>query len=126
MSQLKILDVGHCNYDGPRMKRLWQEKLHAHVDEADSTADALDRIAKTKYDLVLVNRIHAFTDESGLDTIKALLAADASTPAMLVSDKPDAQKQAEAIGARPGFGKAQLGDDALLDFLRKSAGAESA
>jgi hypothetical protein len=34
---------------------------------------------------------------------------------MLVSNFPEAQAQAEALGALPGFGKAALGDPALAD-----------
>jgi len=36
---IKILDVGQCGFDGPRMSRLCREKLDATVDRAATEED---------------------------------------------------------------------------------------
>jgi CheY-like chemotaxis protein len=56
---IRILDVGQCGFDGPRMAALWRERLGAIVDNADSGHDALQRLQHQKYDAILVNRVLA-------------------------------------------------------------------
>jgi CheY-like chemotaxis protein len=121
---IKILDVGQCGFDGPRMASLWQEQLGATVERVDSGDEAAEQLGKGKFDLVLVNRLLARDSTSGLDVIKELLARDASVPVMLVSDKPDAQEAAVALGAVRGFGKADLGEPATIELVRSVAGGE--
>ena len=49
---IKILDVGQCGFDGPRMSRLLREKLDATVDRAATEEDATRRLTAGKYNLV--------------------------------------------------------------------------
>jgi hypothetical protein len=39
---------------------------------------------------------------------------------MLVSDQPDAQQQAAALGALPGFGKSNLESEDTVNLLRNA------
>jgi CheY-like chemotaxis protein len=122
---MRILDIGQCGFDGPRMESLWREKLGATVDRCDSGGDALKCLGRAKYDVVLVNRILARTGDSGLEVIRNLIASGMKTPVMLVSDRSDAQDQALALGAVRGFGKAELGEQSTLDLVQSVAAGKS-
>jgi CheY-like chemotaxis protein len=80
------------------------------VDRADGLADARKALGQARYALVLVNRQLDADGTEGVDVIRAIKADDAvsSIPVMLVSNFADAQEAAQAAGAEPGFGKAQL------------------
>jgi DNA-binding response OmpR family regulator len=120
---IRILDIGQCGFDGPRMARLWRSQLNATVIQCDDAPAAAQLLAEGRYDIILVNRILAVTGGSGLDVIKSLLPSttQTKTPIMLVSDLPDAQAAAIALGALPGFGKAALADQSTLDLVQKAA-----
>jgi two-component system chemotaxis response regulator CheY len=122
---MRILDVGQCGFDGPRMEELWREALGAQVDAADSAEQALECVRNEKYDLVLVNRILAFDDSPGLEVVKQLLHLHKRPPVMLVSDRPDAQDAAVALGAVRGFGKASLGEQSTLDLVSRVAAGDA-
>lgn len=117
---LRILDVGQCGFDGPRMATLWHEKLEAKVDRSASLADATKKLEQHKYDIILVNRLLAADGSSGMAVIEALLK-ETKTPVMLVSDLPEAQDEAVALGAVRGFGKAHLGEPETLELVRHVA-----
>ena len=70
---IKILDVGQCGFDGPRMSRLLREKLDATVDCAATEQDATRHLAAGRYNLVLVNRILAADGVSGVELIHTLI-----------------------------------------------------
>jgi DNA-binding NarL/FixJ family response regulator len=117
---IKILDVGQCGFDGPRMSRLLQEKLDATVDGAATEEDAIRRLSDGKYDLVLVNRILAVDGASGVELIHTLIKSGCTTPLMLVSDHTDAQDIAVTHGAVRGFGKAVLEKPETFELIRNA------
>jgi CheY-like chemotaxis protein len=121
---IKILDVGQCGFDGPRMAALWRDKLGATVDNVANGKDAVERLKNGGYDVVLVNRVLDADGSSGLDVIEDLLNAKTSVPVMLVSDLTDAQDAAVALGALRGFGKADLGEPATLELVASVAGGK--
>ena len=96
---IRILDVGQCGFDGPRMEALWRDKLGAHVDNSSDGSDAARRIKHHKYDLILVNRVLADDGSSGLAVIEELVRTGTKVPIMLVSDLPEAQDAAVELGA---------------------------
>lgn len=102
------------------MTRMLQTKVGVDVDTADSLQEASDKLAANRYDLVLVNRELAFEGTPGLELIKAMKQADDPTPVMLVSDRPDAQREAEACGAIHGFGKSQMNSPATIDLIKQA------
>ena len=116
----RILDVGQCGFRRSRLKRLLQTSLNVEVDVADTADEAVSMIQSDKYDLVLINRVFNEDGGSGLDLIGQLEQSDDAPPLMLVSDREDAQKQAVAIGALPGFGKAQLNEPQTIEVIRQA------
>jgi two-component system chemotaxis response regulator CheY len=122
---MRILDVGQCGFDGPRMTRFFQERLGAAVDQANTPEDARSRLAEGNYDLVLINRIFAADGSSGLELIDDLLKSGCKVPLMLVSDLPDAQETAVARGAIRGFGKSELQHPKTLQMIKAAAGGTS-
>jgi two-component system chemotaxis response regulator CheY len=109
MGTRKVLSVGQCGIDHPAIRRLLQHKFDADVIPADSADEAFAELRSQPFDLVLVNRVFDMGG-SGLEFIADLKADDAlaRVPVMLVSDLPEAQRQAKELGAMPGFGKAAL------------------
>ena len=109
MANQKVLSVGQCGVDHPAIRRFLQHKFDADVVPADSADEAFAALRKQAFDLVLVNRMFDMGG-SGLEFIADLKADDAlsGVPVMLVSDLPEAQRQAMELGAEPGFGKAAL------------------
>jgi DNA-binding NarL/FixJ family response regulator len=118
---MKILDVGQCGFDGPRMARQWHDVLGAEVDGADTSDDAVEMLQSHNYDVVLVNRVLAADESSGLEVISRLHELGLTTPMMLVSDLPEAQDAAVRLGAVRGFGKAHLGERSTLDLVSRVA-----
>ena len=120
MSTKKILSLGQCAADNWSITRLLSDSLGAAVSEADSFEEALTLLRNDTFALVLVNRLLDVDGASGLDFIKHLKSDEAlrSVPVMLVSNFADAQRQAVAKGALPGFGKAALDEPATLERLR--------
>jgi two-component system, chemotaxis family, chemotaxis protein CheY len=118
---IKILDVGQCGFDGPRMSRLLREKLDATVDSAATEEDATRSLGAGKYNLVLVNRVLAADGASGVKLIHTLIESGCTAPLMLVSDRADAQDIAVAHGAVRGFGKAVLEQPETFELIRNAA-----
>lgn len=87
-----------------------ESAFDAQVSRATSADDALNALQTNQYDLVLVNRILDGTNIEGASIIEQMPTADdkPAFPVMLVSDRADAQEQAAALGAAPGFGKSAL------------------
>lgn len=122
---MKILDVGQCGFDGPRIKSLLQKKVHASVEGADTLEEATERLKSGHYDVVLVNRVLAADGSSGLDLIQQLIEDGTSVPIMLVSDRADAQDAAVKLGALRGFGKADLGDPETFELIERAAAGKA-
>lgn len=119
MAGKKVLSVGQCGVDHPAIARTIRDRFGADVVPADSAEEAFAELQSGDYDLVLANRVFDMGG-SGLEFIARLKADDAlrDVPVMLVSNYPDAQAEATALGALPGFGKAALREP---DTLRRLA-----
>jgi CheY-like chemotaxis protein len=116
----RVLSVGQCVADHGSISRVLQSTFGAEVISANTAADAMTRLKQEAFDLVLVNRIFDLDGDSGIDLIRQL-KADKETggvPVVLVSNYQDAQAQAIAAGAQPGFGKASLRTPETTDLLR--------
>lgn len=111
--------VGHCGFDSGSLSRFAKQAApDAEVTRVNDQA-ALDALAKPTT-LLLVNRVLDGRFEaggSGVELIRALQGSDNAPPAMLISNYEDAQQEAEAAGALPGFGKSQVGDAGTLKHL---------
>jgi len=122
---LRILDVGQCGIDGPRLTKLLENNLKAEVDQASTADEAREKLSAGKYDVALFNRVFNADGDDGVRVIGELVKGGVKTPLMLVSDRDDAQQAAVAAGATMGFGKAAMGDPATLELIRKAAGAKA-
>lgn len=116
----RIALVGHCGPDSWMLKgvvaRAFSGAEVAMVNDATSTQAHAERA-----DLLLVNRTldGDFDTGSGLDLIRVLMPLPRRRAAvMLVSNHADAQSQAEALGAAPGFGKAKAGTPEAAQKMR--------
>jgi two-component system chemotaxis response regulator CheY len=110
MSPLRVLSVGQCGFDHSRIARYFERSFRAEVRGASTFDEALDALRSAPYDLVLVNRITDLDGSRGPDLIRAVKADAglAGLPIMLVSDHPEAQAEAQELGALPGFGKSGI------------------
>jgi len=116
MSSKRVLSVGQCFADHSSISRTFQRQLAAEVVAADRLHEALEKLRHEHFDLVLVNRVLDADGSAGLDLVKQMKAEEAlrDVPVMLVSNYEDSQRQAVELGALPGFGKAALGQPAMV------------
>jgi two-component system chemotaxis response regulator CheY len=117
-----ILSVGQCGFDHGLLSRFFAKQFRAQVVGADTKDEALEQLRLGPFALVLVNRVADLDGAPGVDLIRAMKSepALADVPVMLVSDYPDAQAEAVAAGALPGFGKRQLNDPKMIEAIGSS------
>ncbi|MFO0841855.1 MAG: response regulator [Gemmataceae bacterium] len=120
MTGKRVLSVGQCLADNGSITRLLRTEFTADVLPLHSAHEALERLRRERFDLVLVNRVFDATGEGGLDLIRAVKADREirDQPIMLVSNYPEPQAEAVAAGAVPGFGKDALHDPVTAEKLR--------
>jgi two-component system, chemotaxis family, chemotaxis protein CheY len=123
----RVLSVGQCGVDHAALRRMIEGRFDAAVVAADHIADALAVLAATPFDLVLVNRILDADGDEGLDLVRQMQADPAlcHVPVMLVTNYAEHQQRAIAAGARPGFGKSQLGRPETIELLASALGPAS-
>lgn len=106
----RVLDVGNCGHDHGQISGMLKRVFGADTVQADTASETLERLAREKFDLVLVNRKldHDYSD--GLDVIKMIKQQPqlAHVPVMLVTNYPEHQAMAVEAGAVVGFGKLEL------------------
>jgi len=116
----KVLLVGHCGPDSSYLRMVVrQADPSAKVlmaDDARELRAALDG----GVDLILFNRElgYGFDESQGVELIKWLKPNYPTIPLMLVSNYPEAQADAVAAGALPGFGKREIGSPRIPALLR--------
>ena len=122
MAAKRVLSVGQCQADHARLSSSLRGAFDVEVVPAEDAAEALERVGKEGFDLVLVNRVFDADGDSGLDFIRRLRQGSPGVPVMLVSNYEDAQREAIEAGALPGFGKAALNAPQTLARLREHLG----
>lgn len=129
----RVLLVGHCGPDAYMVRRAVKTMLQTdNVVIIDSLEELESAFADAS--LALVNRVldGQFETESGVELIRSLAGRDGAK-LMLVSNYPQAQAEAVAAGAIPGFGKADLQSEqtkrkleaALASVERNTDGSQS-
>jgi two-component system, chemotaxis family, chemotaxis protein CheY len=120
MPAKRVLSVGQCSADHSSISHYLSRHFGAETVPVATADAALQHLGRERFDLVLVNRVFDYTNESGVSFIKKLRAdaAGKNVPVMLVSNYADAQAKAVEAGALEGFGKSELGDETMLDRLR--------
>jgi hypothetical protein len=121
MSQ-RIALVGHCEVDGPRLKRDISAGLPGTEVVRINTMGDLERTLEEGVDLLLVNREPVGFEEEGVELIREVLEAHPAAKVMLVSNKAEAQEEAVKAGAMEGFGKKLMGTPELLVAVERGLG----
>lgn len=116
----RILLVGHCGVDGPRLKDELSKALPGTAVERINTESDLKSAVGDGADLLLINREPVGFEEEGLDIIKRIKSKNPDCKVMLVSDHDDAQQQAVKAGALPGFGKSEMGSPRLAEHVKNA------
>lgn len=116
-----LLDVGNCAMDHGSITELVERNFDAQIYWAHSPDDALKLLAERPFDLVIVNRKMDRDGSDGLELIQQIKASpkSAALPVMLISNYDEYQQAAIAVGAEPGFGKAQLQSPQTREILAK-------
>jgi hypothetical protein len=93
---------------------------------ADDSQELTQLLTRNDIDLILFNRElgYGFDPDQGADAIRMLRPTLPNVKMMLISNYPDAQQEAVAAGALPGFGKRELGSPRVLQLLREALGVE--
>ena len=115
----RVVLVGHCNFDGPRLEQEIMSMPESPEVLRVNDEAALLSVLDEGDNLLLVNREPVGFDEEGLDIVRDVHERFPNQPVMLVSDHADAQEEAVAAGARPGFGKRDMGTAKLAEAVRR-------
>jgi len=104
-----------CGMTVARVQRDFQVSM---ADDKEELAKAIEQGA----DLLLLNRQldWGFDETEGTALISSLRAKYPELKMMLVSNYPEAQAEALAAGALPGFGKRELGTERVTKLLREA------
>jgi hypothetical protein len=118
----RIVLVGHCGPDMFMLKTAVSRAVPSAAIEIANEQASLEQY-RNDHAVLLVNRVldGSFSTDSGIDLIGELTKDDGAPVCMLVSNFPEAQEEAVANGARPGFGKSQLYDERTSKMLREAA-----
>ena len=115
-----VLIIGHCDLDNPQITSLIENNFSAKATRLKVSKDAVGYLEKQDYDLVIINRIGAFDQESGLELIKAIKQDGRfKIPLMMVTNYKDQMEEAIKCGAVPGYGKDKLHDKDTIELLGK-------
>ena len=115
-----VLIVGHCDLDHPQITSLIEKRFSAKVTRVKLLKKTIEYLDKQDYDLVIINRIGAFDQESGLELIRTIKQDGRfKVPLMMVTNYKDQMDKAIELGAVPGYGKDKLHDKETIELLSK-------
>jgi two-component system, chemotaxis family, chemotaxis protein CheY len=120
----KIAFVGHCGPDSSFLRMaVNQASKGAQILSADDDQE-LQQVLLAGVDLILFNRQleYGFSQRNGAAVIARLKETNPNLKMMLVSNYPEAQAEAVASGALPGFGKREIGTPRVVELLKQALG----
>ena len=120
----RVLDVGNCGPDLAAISNFLTSNFDCTVDQAHGAEDTLAKLQANQYDLVTINRKLDQDYSDGIEILKAI-KADAelgSVPVMLITNYPDHQDAAVALGAERGFGKLEYENPETVERLKPILG----
>ena len=120
----RVLDIGNCGPDFGSISSFLTSQFDCEVAQADGAGDALPKLRQQPFDLVLVNRKLDMDYSDGIEVIKQIKADDdlKEIPVMLITNFPEHQDAAEAIGAVRGFGKLEFEKPETIQRLTQVLG----
>jgi len=103
----RVLSVGQCVPDTNSLVRFLTSNFDVEVDQSIVEVDTLEKIKNQSYDLVIINRKLDADYSDGIELIQKIKKSSEVKPCklMLVSNFPEYQEEAVAVGAEYGFGK---------------------
>jgi CheY-like chemotaxis protein len=106
----RVLDVGNCGHDHGQISGMLQRNFGATTSTAETAAETLARLSQERFDLVLINRKLDQDYSDGVAILKRIKQDPqlAELPVMLITNYPEHQEAAVALGALYGFGKQEL------------------
>lgn len=116
----RVALIGHCGPDSSYLRMTVSRAAKgAQVVSADDTAE-LDRLLDQGVELLLFNRVldYGFDETEGVAIIRRLRVSHPNLKMMLVSNYPEAQAEAVAAGALPGFGKREMSSPRVTEIIR--------
>lgn len=119
MPKRTVLDIGNCPPDHASLKRLLTTHFDVEVLQTHAAQDSLEQLKQQQPDLVLINRKLDCDYSDGTEILKCIKSDSALSqiPVMIVTNYPDHQDAAVALGAERGFGKLELNSPATLEKL---------
>jgi len=115
-----VLVVGHCDLDNPQITSLLEKNFCTKVLRVKLLKKVIEHLEQQDYDLVIINRIGAFDQESGLELIEKIKEDGRfQSPLMMVTNYKDQMDKAVEKGAVPGYGKDKLHDNETIELLSK-------
>ena len=118
----KIVLVGHCGPDSSFLRMAVSAADRSLKVLMADDADELNQHLEQGVDLLLLNRElgWGFEQTEGVEIIRQLLSRHPNVKMMLISNYADAQAQALAAGAVPGFGKREIGSPRVAQVIRRA------
>jgi hypothetical protein len=128
MASPLVVLVGHCGPDTSYLRMAVQKALPGSPIRAAHDEFELDRLlasipGEDPQPILLVNRSlePGFEHETGVELIAHLHRKRPLSKLLLVSNFPEAQEAAIQSGARPGFGKRDIGSPKVITLLQDAA-----
>lgn len=115
----RVIDVGNCGFDHGSLSGLLRQQFQTNCDSVANGDELLRELKHGDVSLIIVNRIFDSDGGDGVGLIGQLKQNPdtANIPVMLLSNYPDAQAKAVALGALPGFGKSSLRSETTRELL---------
>ena len=118
----RVALVGHCGPDSSYLRMaVSRAGKDLKVISADDSTE-LQRVLGDGVDLLLLNRVldYGFEETEGVALIRKLRSKFPQVKTMLVSNYPEAQAEAVAAGALPGFGKRDIGSAKVTTLIQEA------
>ncbi len=116
----RIALVGHCGPDSSYLRMAVSNAIKGAKVLMVDDDEHLQRAVREGVDLLLLNRVleFGFSTEMGVELIRQFRKEHPELKMMLVSNYPEAQKDAVDAGALPGFGKREIGTPKVTEMLK--------
>ncbi len=120
----RVLDVGNCGPDFASIKGFLTENFDCTLEQAHGPEDALAALRGGDFALVLINRKLDRDYSDGIEILRQIKEEPElkDTPVMLVTNYPEHQDTAVALGAERGFGKLELAKPETMEKLQPILG----
>ena len=116
----RVVLVGHCGPDSSYLRAVLSSVDSSVEISAVDDEQGLMAALQSGVDLVLFNRLldYGFEEVEGAKVIARMHRQFPQAKLMMVSNYPEAQADAVAAGALPGFGKRELGSSRVREILK--------